>query len=107
MPSQRKANRSPKECVYSRTAYCEKIGGDALVFQKAEESMAQDVMGISTKRVVALLAVMVVVMFLASGLSPGEPGAQTAAPNGKIVYSGYDTETQRTHIYTMNPDGTG
>ena len=69
--------------------------------------MARDVLGISTKRVVILLAVMAAVMFLASGLSPGEPDAQTAAPNGKIVYSGYDTQTQRTQIYTMNPDGTG
>jgi Tol biopolymer transport system component len=60
-----------------------------------------------TKRVVILLALMAAVMFLASGLSPGEPDAQTAATNGKIVYSGYDPETQRTQIYTMNPDGTG
>src|SRR5918999_731196 len=66
-----------------------------------------DVLRMSKKRVVILLAVMAVVMFLASGLSPGEPDAQTAAPNGKIVYSGYDTEANRTQIYTMNPDGTG
>ena len=50
---------------------------------------------------------MAAVMFLASGLSPGEPNAQVAASNGKIVYSGFDPETNRTHIYTMNPDGTG
>jgi Tol biopolymer transport system component len=83
------------------------MAGDDLVAQKGEESMARDVLGMSTKRVVALLAVMATVMFLASGLSPGEPDAQTAAPNGKIVYSGYDTEANRTQIYTMNPDGTG
>jgi Tol biopolymer transport system component len=66
-----------------------------------------DGLGMSTKRVVILLSVTAAVMFLASGLSPGEPDAQTAATNGKIVYSGYDTETSRTHIYTMNPDGSG
>ena len=69
--------------------------------------MARDVLGMSTKRGIILLAVMAAVMFLASGLSPGEPDAQTTAPNGKIVYSGYDTQTQRTQIYTMNPHGTG
>jgi Tol biopolymer transport system component len=69
--------------------------------------MAREVLGMSTKRVVILLAVTAAVMFSASGLSPGEPDAQTAAPNGKIVYSGYDTEANRTQIYTMNPDGTG
>src|SRR5918995_446111 len=83
------------------------MAGDDLVAQKGEESMGRDVLGMSTKRVVILLAVMAAVMFLASGLSPGEPDAQVAASNGKIVYAGYDTETQRTHIYTMNPDGTG
>src|ERR687896_760293 len=83
------------------------MAGDDLVAQKGEESMARgDVLGMSTKRVVILLAVMAAVMFMASGLSPGEPDAQTAATNGKIVYSGYDTQTQRTQIYTMNPDGT-
>ncbi len=69
--------------------------------------MARDVLGMSTKRGIILLAVMAAVMFLASGLSPEEPGAQTAATNGKIAYSGYDPETQRTQIYTMNFDGTG
>src|SRR5918999_5992220 len=69
--------------------------------------MARDVLGISKKRGIILLAVMAAVMFLASGLSPGEPDAQVAAPNGKIVYSGFDPETNRTQIYTMNPDGTG
>src|SRR5919107_1129559 len=84
------------------------MAGDDLVAHKGEESMARgDVLGMSTKRVGILLAVTAAVMFLASGLSPGEPDAQTAAPNGKIVYSGYDTEANRTQIYTMNPDGTG
>lgn len=69
--------------------------------------MARDVLGVSTKRVVILLAVMAAVMFSASGLSPGEPDAQTAAPNGKIAYIGFDQETSRSDIYTMNPDGTG
>jgi hypothetical protein len=84
------------------------MGGDELVSQKGEESMARgEVLGMSTKRVVILLAVTAAVMFLASGLSPGEPDAQTTAPNGKIVYAGFDPATNRTHIYTMNPDGTG
>src|SRR5918997_2362129 len=82
------------------------MAGDDLVAQKGEESMARDVLGMSKQRVVILLAVMAAVMFMASGLSPGEPDAQTTTLNGKIVYSGYDTQTQRTHIYTMNPDGT-
>jgi hypothetical protein len=82
------------------------MGGDGLVSRKGR-SKARDVLGMSTKRGIVLLAVMAAVMFLASGLSPGEPDAQTAAPNGKIVYSGFDPETNRTHIYTMNPDGTG
>ncbi len=46
-------------------------------------------------------------MFSASSLMSGEPEAQTAATNGKIVYSGFDPATNRTHIYTMNPDGSG
>src|SRR5918999_2718895 len=84
------------------------MAGDDLVAQKGEESMARgDVLGMSKQRVVIFFAVMAAVMFMASGLSPGEPDAQTAATNGKIVYSGYDTQTQRTQIYTMNPDGTG
>src|SRR3712207_1838497 len=97
---------SAKKCVCIRSAYCAKRV-EAIWSPGKRRSMARDVLGMSTKRVVILLAVMAVVMFLASGLSPGEPEAQTAATNGKIVYSGYDTETNRTHIYTMNPDGTG
>ena len=66
--------------------------------------MARDVLGISNKRVIILLALMAVVMFLASGLSPGEPDAQVAATNGKIVYVGSDGVNN--DIFTMNPDGT-
>jgi Tol biopolymer transport system component len=69
--------------------------------------MARDVLGMTTKRVVVLLAGMAVVMFLASGLSPGEPDAQAAAPNGKIAYVGFNVETEKQDIYTINPDGTG
>ena len=83
------------------------MGGGDLVSRKGEESMAREVLGMSTKRAIILLAAMAAVMFLASSLSPGEPDAQTTTPNGKIVYSGFDPETNRTHIYTMNPDGTG
>jgi Tol biopolymer transport system component len=69
--------------------------------------MEQDVLGMSTKRLLILLAVTAAVMFSASGLSPGGPHAQTAALNGKIAYIGFDQETSRSDIYTMNPDGTG
>jgi Tol biopolymer transport system component len=54
-----------------------------------------------------LLAVVAVAMFLASSVMPGEPAAQTASSNGKIAYVGFDAETQKQDIYTMNPDGTG
>jgi hypothetical protein len=70
-------------------------------------SMTRDVLGMSTKRVFILLAVMAAVMFSASGLSPGEPDAQTASLNGKIAYIGFDQQTSRSDIFTMNPDGTG
>lgn len=61
----------------------------------------------SSKRVVILLAVAAVVMFVVVGLTPGEPAAQTASPNGKIAYVGFDAETQKQDVYSMNPDGTG
>src|SRR5918999_3506695 len=70
-------------------------------------SMASDVHGIGRKRAVILLAAMVAVLFAAISLMPGEPEAQTAATNGKIVYTAFDEATNRTHIYTANPDGTG
>jgi Tol biopolymer transport system component len=69
-------------------------------------SMASDVLGIGRKRAIILLAVMVAVLFAAISLMPGEPAAQTASPNGKIAYVGYNTESNK-HIYTMNSDGTG
>jgi TolB protein len=69
--------------------------------------MARDILERSPKRVVVLLAVMATVMFLASGLMPGEPDAQTVSTNGKIAYVGFDAETQKQDVYTINPDGTG
>jgi Tol biopolymer transport system component len=83
------------------------MAGDDLVAQKGEESMARDVLGMSTKRGIILLAVMAAVMFSASGLMPGEPDAQTTSTNGQIAYVGFDAETQKQDVYTMNPDGTG
>jgi Tol biopolymer transport system component len=75
------------------------------VFQEGR-SVIRDAIGIGVKRTVILLAA-AAVLFAAISLMPGEPAAQTASPNGKIVYAGYDPETNRTQIYTMNPDGTG
>lgn len=54
-----------------------------------------------------MLAVIGVVMFSASGLMSGEPAAQTASTNGKIAYVGFDAETEKQDVYSMNPDGTG
>jgi Tol biopolymer transport system component len=82
------------------------MGGDVLAPGRVR-SMPRGIHETSPKRIVVLFAAMAAVLFSASGLMPGEPEAQTTSTNGKIVYSGYDTETQRTHIYTMNPDGTG
>jgi Tol biopolymer transport system component len=75
------------------------------MFQEGK-SMIRDAFGIGVRRAVILLAA-AAVLFAAISLMPGEPAAQTASSNGKIVYAGYDPETNRTHIYTMNPDGTG
>ena len=67
----------------------------------------RDVPEVGGKRVAILLAVIAVEMFLAISLVPGEPAAQTASQNGKIAYVGFDVETQKQDVYTMNPDGTG
>src|SRR5215207_2018195 len=71
------------------------------------KSMVRGVLGIDAKRAIILLAVVAVAMFLASSVMPGEPAAQTASPNGKIAYVGFDAETQKQDVYSMNPDGTG
>ena len=59
------------------------------------------------RRAIILLGVAMALLFLASGLLPREPSAQTTASNGKIAYVGFDAETQKQDVYTMNPDGTG
>lgn len=69
--------------------------------------MTRGVLRFGPKRAVLLVAAAAVVMFLAVGLTPGEPAAQTASTNGKIAYVGFDEATQQTDLYTMNPDGTG
>ena len=74
--------------------------------------MVRDVLGIDVKRVFILLAAMAAVLFAAISMMPGEPAAQTASVNGKIVYSGFDPtlgddKLGQEDIYTMNPDGTG
>jgi Tol biopolymer transport system component len=70
-------------------------------------NVTQSIRGIGLRRIAIVLALTAVTMFSASSLMSGEPEAQTAATNGKIVYSGFDPATNRTHIYTMNPDGSG
>src|ERR687894_279688 len=69
--------------------------------------MVRDFLGIDVKRNIILFAATAAVLFAAISLMPGEPAAQTASSNGKIVYAGYDTELQQQDIYTINPDGTG
>jgi Tol biopolymer transport system component len=54
---------------------------------------------------VGLLSAVILAAGMLGGASPD--GVAATAANGKIVYSGYDPQTNRTHIYTMNPDGTG
>lgn len=68
--------------------------------------MVRDAFGIGVKRAVILLAT-AAALFAAISLMPGEPAAQTASTNGKIAYVGFDAETQKQDVYTMNPDGTG
>ena len=69
--------------------------------------MVRGILRIGVRRTFVLLAVVAVAIFLAVGLVPGEPAAQTTSSNGKIVYVGFDEQTQKADIYTMNPDGTG
>ena len=74
--------------------------------------MAQAIRGIGLRRTAIVLALTAVTMFSISSLMSGEPEAQTASPNGKIVYAGFDPtlgddKLGQEDIYTMNPDGTG
>jgi Tol biopolymer transport system component len=69
--------------------------------------MQEVVLRMGMRRAIVLLAVIAALMCSASGLMSGEPDAQTASPNGKIAYVGFDAETQKQDVYTMNPDGTG
>ena len=70
------------------------------------KNMVSDVIGIRGKRALILLAATVAMLFAATSLTPGEPAAQSAAPNGKIVYSGYDTELeQQDRRLPLSPTG--
>jgi Tol biopolymer transport system component len=69
--------------------------------------MVRGAVGIDAKRAFILLAAAALTVFLGVTLVPGEPAAQTAPPNGKIAYVGFDAETQKQDVYSMNPDGTG
>jgi hypothetical protein len=48
--------------------------------------MQELVCNIGTRRAIIVLGVSIAVLFLASGLLPTEPSAQTTSPEGKIVY---------------------
>jgi dipeptidyl aminopeptidase/acylaminoacyl peptidase len=66
-----------------------------------------------TRRAIILLAVSMALLFLASGLLPTEPSAQTTSPEGKIVFVRPGTEPSVhcdgqpcTDIWVMDADGT-
>jgi Tol biopolymer transport system component len=55
---------------------------------------------IGTRRAIIFLGVSIALLFLASGLLPAEPSAQTTSPEGKIVF------VKLGDIWVMNADGT-
>jgi Tol biopolymer transport system component len=55
---------------------------------------------IETRRAIIFLGVSITVLFLASGLLPTNPSAQTTSPEGKIVYE------KLGDIWVMDADGT-
>jgi Tol biopolymer transport system component len=66
-----------------------------------------------TRRVIISLGVSLALLFLASVLVPAEPSAQTASPEGKIVFVRPSTETSEhcfgnpcADIWVMDADGT-
>jgi dipeptidyl aminopeptidase/acylaminoacyl peptidase len=62
--------------------------------------MQELVCNIGTRRAIIFLGVSIAVLFLASGLLPTEPSAQTTSPEGKIVY------VKLGDIWVMDADGT-
>jgi len=62
--------------------------------------MQEVVSKMRTRRAIILLGVSMALLFLASGLLPTEPSAQTTSPEGKIVY------VKLGDIWVMDADGT-
>ena len=62
--------------------------------------MQEVVSKMGTRRAIIFLGVSMALLFLASGLLPREPSAQTTSPEGKIVYE------KLGDIWVMNADGT-
>src|SRR5215218_909772 len=62
--------------------------------------MQEVVRKMRTRRAIIFLGVSMALLFLASGLLPTEPSAQTTSPEGKIVYE------KLGDIYVMDADGT-
>ena len=59
-----------------------------------------------TQRVARIGAIVAAIMV--AGLVGGPTAnGQSAAPNGRIVYEGFDPGTDSTDLYTMASDGTG
>jgi Tol biopolymer transport system component len=76
------------------------------------EVMQEVVRKMETRRAIILLGVSTVVLFLASGLLPTEPSAQTTSPEGKIVFVRPGTEPSEhcfeqpcADIWVMDADG--
>jgi Tol biopolymer transport system component len=71
------------------------------------------VLKVGARRAIILLGVSIAVLFLASGLLPTEPSAQTTSPEGKIVYVKQGTEPSVRcdgqpcdDLWVMDADGT-
>src|SRR5215211_4387908 len=62
--------------------------------------MQEVVRKMRTRRAIIFLGVSMALLFLASGLLPTEPSAQTTSPEGKIVYE------KLGDIWVMDADGT-
>src|SRR5215211_1820570 len=75
--------------------------------------MQEVVSKMRTRRAIILLGVSMALLFLASGLLPTEPSAQTTSPEGKIVFVRPGTEPSDhcfgnpcADIWVMDADGT-
>jgi dipeptidyl aminopeptidase/acylaminoacyl peptidase len=74
--------------------------------------MPELVSKMGTRRAIIFLGVSIAVLFLASGLLPTEPSAQTTSPEGKIVFVRPGTEPSDcfgnpcADIWVMDADGT-